>query len=282
MKQCKALLKKEWQTHWKSLMAPLLFVILIYVTVLVSYLIVLIKRSDPAPHPMLVLQGIGLQAPYWVTMSVTIALAFLHAMSGIVLAESMLNSDHKQRCQIFHFSQPAFFLKIVGVKYLFSNFGPILLFGVVSLVHALVLSLWSGLYSIPSFALGMTGWLQSFISASLSILFLSSMAWFFSGLFKRKSILLGFLCLLGIEIVRQTINYMVGLQIPSLMEGLSMMVDLNVNNFLLMGKYTSSSLASLVRANWRDIFSTTSALKIGLSAVFGILGAVLYKRRELQ
>lgn len=282
MKQCKALLKKEWQTHWKPLMAPLLFVALVYFTILVSFLIKLIKQGGITHQSLVSLFDFGLQAPYWVSMSVTTLLAFIHLVSGIVLADSLINSDHKRQCQIFHFSQPLPFVKIAGIKYLFSCIGPILLLAVVSLINVLVLNLWSGLYKFPNFWLGMTGWLQTFISAGLSILFVASLAWFFAGLFKRKSFLLGILILLGIEIILQILNYELGWRIPSLMEQFMRLINLNVSIPRIMLEHTKLSMTRLVQANWQDVFSIFNALKIGLSAVFGVLGALLYKRRELR
>ncbi len=282
MKQCKALLKKEWQTHWKSFLAPLLFVALVYFSILVSFLINLIKYGRIPQQSIMSIFDFGLQTPYWVSMSVTAVLGFIYLVSGIVLADSLINGDHKRQCQIFHFSQPLSFVKIAGVKYLFACIGPILLLAVVSLINVLVVNLWSGLYKFPNFWLGMTGWWQAFISAGLSILFVSSLAWFFAGIFKRKSFLLGILILLGIEIILQTLNYMVGWQIPSLMENLMELINMNVSTPRIARDYTEQSITRLVQTNWQDVFSMANALKIGLSAVFGVLGTLLYKRRELR
>jgi hypothetical protein len=282
MKQCKALLKKEWQTHWRTILTPLLFLAVIYVTILLSLLINLIKHGGITRQSFVSFLNFGLEAPYWISMSVTTLLGFVHMVSGIILADGLINGDHKRQCQIFHFSQPLPFVKIAGTKYLFACIAPILMLAATSFVNVLVVNLWIGFYKHTYFWMGMMGWLQTLISVGLSILFVSSLAWFFAGIFKRKSFPLGILCLLGIEIILQTLNYMVGWHIPSLMENLMKLINMNVSTPAIALEYTKQSITRLVRANWQDVFSTVNVLKIGFSAVFGVLGALLYKRRELR
>ncbi|MDD4223596.1 MAG: hypothetical protein PHD87_03320 [Candidatus Cloacimonetes bacterium] len=284
MKQCKALLRKEWDTHWPGFLIPLWITGGVYVTALIGWIISLIRGHSlsalvsvsgmPAGYDAYVL--------YSTAAAVTTLLGFISMISAAGLADSVINGGFKRRCEILHFSQPVSFLKIAGSKYLLVSLASILLFGLLSLLNAAVITMIGRTLVSAGFQYGFTGWLQSFIGGSLSILFVGSLAWLFAGIFKHKSFLLGLLVLLGIEIVIGVLNYTTGWHIPSLFEFLGRMIALKVEIDPPVSVLPSAEINALIGRSWNSILSWTSALKLALSAAFTLAGAWFYQNRELS
>lgn len=284
MKQCKALFKKEWDTHKTAFLIPLWVTGGVYVTVLLGWLIKLIKGDGMAAIVTMQEAAAGSHDLifYQIGASVTVMLGIVAIITSVSLAESLINGGFKRRCEILHFSQPVSFVKIAGVKFLMISLATILLFGLLSFVNAALASLIGQKFLAGDFQSGLMGWLQSFIAVSFTILFAGSLAWFFAGLFKRKSLLMGLLVILGIQVIISILNYIVGWTIPSLTEYLAKLISLEVSLESNMPMQQIPSIKGIVASGWNSIFSWTSAVKIGLSAVFAVAGAWLYQRRELS
>jgi ABC-type transport system involved in multi-copper enzyme maturation permease subunit len=284
MKQCKALLKKEWDTNWAGVLIPLWITGGVYVTALIGWIISLIRGHDLGA----LMQVSGMPAGYDAFMlygtaaAITTLLGFVSLLSAAGLADSVINGGFKRRCEILHFSQPVSFLKIAGSKFLLVSLAVILLFGVLSLLNAVVITAVGRQMFSGEFHYGLTGWLQSFVGGSLTILFVGSLAWLFAGVFKRKSFLMGLLVLLAIEVVIGVLNYTTGWRIPSLFEFLGRMVALKVEIDPSVGVLEAPDVQAVISRGWHTILSWTSALKLALSAVFTVAGAWLYKFRELS
>lgn len=283
MKQCKALLRKEWNTHWHSFLLPAWFTGGVYVTVLIGWIISLIKGTGIvfAMQSGEIPAGMENTILYVGSSTLVALLGLVSLITALTLADSLLNGGFKRRCEILHFSQPVSFAKIAASKYVFMTLGTILLLGILSLVNSLAISLISAFLIKSQFQYGMTGWLQMWIQLSLNILFLSSLYWFFASLFKRKSFFMGTLLILAIQAVISILNYTAGWQIPSLAEYLLQLVTVSISFNPEAPNIGVESINNLISLQWQNIFCWNSLLKIIYSAVFMLGGALLYKRREL-
>ncbi len=284
MKQCKALFKKEWNTHKASFLIPLWVTGGVYVTALLGWLIKLIKGDGMAAIVTMQEAAAGSHDLifYQIGASVTVMLGIVAVITSASLADSVINGGFKRRCEILHFSQPVSFVKIAGVKYFMISLATIMLFGILSLVNAALASLIGQNFLAGDFQYGLMGWLQSFLAVSFTILFAGSLAWFFAGLFKHKSLLMGLLVILGIQVIISILNYIVGWTIPSLTEYLAKLISLQVSIESNGPALQISSLKNVIASGWAAIFSWNSAVKMGLSAVFAVAGAWFYQRRELS
>ncbi len=283
MKQFKALMTKEWKTHWASFLLPVWVSAGVYVLVLIGWIISLFKGDGVIYQiqSQTLEQGLENIILYGAASVSTAMLGFISVLTAISLADSLINGGHKHHCEILHFSQPVSFEKIAISKYLFTIKGSILLLGAMSLVNALVISLLTGVFIHSQFYYGIMGWLQTWISTSFSIVLLGSLYWFFAGLFKRKSFLLGTLVILGIEASIAVLNYSVGWQIPSLMNYLMGLLSVDISFNPDLSHAGIPDLGLVIQRGWNEILSWESLLKIIYGAVFFIAGSILYKRREL-
>jgi hypothetical protein len=283
MKQCKALIVKEWNTHRTALLMPVWFTVGVYISALLGWIISLLKGEG-------ISSAIRLQGPpfgmddlmlYGITAGSTALLGIVAIISAITLADSLINGGYKRRCEILHFSQPVSFIKIAGVKHGFMSLGMILLYGLISLVNTLVITAISGQYIDSQFYYAITGWLQSWASMSLTILLLGSLFWFFAAIFKRKSFFFGVLVILGIQVVISILNYTAGWHIPSLLEYLSNLISLQINFDPEVPQGGVVDLDNIIKLGWQNLISWTSLLKLAYSTVLCAAGAWIYKIREL-
>ena len=128
----------------------------------------------------------------------------------------------------------------------------------------------------------MLGWLHTFLAMSVSILLICSLAWFFAGLFKHKSFLLGLLVLLGIEVAIAVLNYTAGWKIPSLFAYLGELLTVKVEFDPEAAGAQIPSIDRIISLGWDSLLSWKTVVKIALSEVFTDVGAWLYKHRELS
>jgi len=159
--------------------------------------------------------------------------------------------------------------------------GLILLLGAVSLLNSLIISASASYFSGARFSLGLQGWLQSWIELSVTLVLLSSLFWFFAGLFRRKSFFKGLLVIFGIQIAIEILNWTAGLEIPSLLRYLLDLIAVQVSRDATPALVDSSTLTAVVSARWQHIFTWQILLKLLYSAIFGLGGSWLYRRREV-
>lgn len=283
MKQFNALMTKEWKTHWASFLLPVWVSAGVYALVLIGWIISLF-RGDGVIYQIqseTLEQGLENIILYGATSVTTAMLGFISILTAISLADSLINGGHKHHCEILHFSQPVSFEKIAISKYLFTIMGSILLLGAMSLFNTLVVALLTGIFLQSQFYNGIMSWLQTWIITSLSIVLLGSLYWFFAGLFKKKSFLLGTLVILGIEAAIGVLNYTAGWNIPSLMHYLLELLSVDMSFNPDLPHAGIPDLGLVIQRGWNKILSWESLLKIIYGAVFFIAGSLLYKRREL-
>jgi ABC-type transport system involved in multi-copper enzyme maturation permease subunit len=284
MKQFHALLKKEWQTNRITLLTPLWFTLGVYVIGLFGLIINLIKgnplQAEFASHNMPA--GMESMVLFSTSAGALAAVGSVAMISAVILADSLINGGFKRKCEILHLSQPVSITKILGAKYLFMTLGTIILLSVISLVNTLGISIFLGYHTGAHMYFGITAWAQTLIQLVFTILFVSSMYWFFAGLFKRKSFFMGTLLILGIQAAISILNYTAGLNIPSLLIYVlrlsTVSPDLNFDT-MMQG---ATQLSSMIESKWSTILDIDILMRAIYSAIFCFAGGWLYRNRELS
>lgn len=284
MKQFKALVRKEWQTHRGSILIPLWFTCAVYATGLLGVIINLIKEGKIT----IMTGGYKVSAVevsaglYGVSSALMAMLGTVSIITAIILADGMINGAFKRKCEILHLSQPVSMLKVLSAKYGLLILGSSLLMVVLGLINSLVLGLMINIWMPVNLYYAMVGWAQSSIAIFFSLLLLASYYWLSAAFFKRKSFFMGTLVIIGIEIVIAVLNYTARLSIPSLMAYVGSLVSIQVHVEPQMATRLGLNLDRLISMQWQNIISWTALLKVLYSAVFFAGGYWFYNRRELS
>jgi hypothetical protein len=212
MEQFKTLLKKEYLTHQKTILAPGIIMVALMLTFLVAGVIMYINNpseyhnltfginmSSHAEEECTIFSSgsiIGTVAEkthlqyylFGLYMPFMIFIAFMVFYIG--LATGMLNDDAKRKCALFHTCIPVSSLLRYSVKLLSLLIYMTLTMIVVSIVYALYyffgsLSL-SGLSQFMKFAT--MGILQSSVLCFVQAISVFSLVWFFSAIYVEKTL----------------------------------------------------------------------------------------------
>ncbi|MFA4959974.1 MAG: hypothetical protein WC535_08825 [Candidatus Cloacimonas sp.] len=284
MNQCKTLLKKEWWINWKQLLLPV-WVSLAFIGVcIIGLLIGLIKgkgityfRMEGNFPP-----GFNNLFLFGSVQTLNIALGFLSIMVAIMLADNLINGGFKLKCEILHQSQPVSLTKILSSKYVFLILGSFIVYAVISFIGTLVITFTQMYFTSALFYFGFYAWLQSAVELFFTLIFVCSLFWFFACLFQRKSFFMGILTLIGIELAIKILNYTSALNIPSLLGSLTKFIKISSDpGFGKAMDLNVNTLISIVQANWKNILSNNTLLKLLYSAILTLGGSLFYKRREL-
>ena len=284
MKQYKALLKKEWQTNWQILLAPLFATAIMYLVAGLGIILSLVKgnvvqifhqsHGIPARYASMMLYGSSFAS--------TVILGTVGIIAAIILADNMINGGFKRKCEILHLSQPVAFPKIVIAKYSLLMLGLAIQVGLLSLFTSTLLSWVQHKLFHTELYYGMVGWGQGFIEISLSMLFLGSLYWFFAGMFKSKSFIMGTLLIFALQAMISLFNYTSGIHLPSLLAYLGKMASVELNTSSMQMGNVSHSFLAYISSKWGMIFSVQTLIKIIYSAIFFFAGSLLYQKRELK
>lgn len=284
MKQIKALIVKEWNTNWTTFLIPLWFTLGVYVMGLIGLIINAAKGNllqtaiTTHGYPT----GVENFALFSASSGSLIGLSFVATLSAIGLADTLLNGGFKRKCEILHLSQPVSITKILGVKYGFMLIGTLVLLGIITLINSIGISLFIGYYTGARLYFGLTAWAQLFIQIIFCLAFVSSLYWFFAGLFKRKSFFMGTLAILTIQAAISILNYTANMEIPSLVSYILRLSSVQPEaNFATMITGVSD-LNKYIDGRWSNLFNTNTLMQIIYSVIFCISGAWLYRRRELS
>lgn len=289
MKQIKALIKKEWLTHWSGMLLPAWFTLGVIVTLALGLIWALIQGADinffvkmksfGGEYDKMVLWGMGLMG--------STGLAWLAMLTGIGTAENMLNSNNKKRCEIFHLSQPVSLARILGVKFGMVTLGLYLQVIVISLlgVTALGSYLAHQLHLSPAYAF--TGMLQGLSGSFLPFVFTCSFFWMFAGIFKRAPFIKAVGGVAGIEIALKILNKTTGIDFPSLstylmkLSGMGGGFNINLADKSVTSLGNGSADAAISRI-WAMSFDEYTWQRVVLSIVCFAVGYWFYSRRELS
>jgi len=283
MKQFKALIRKEWQTHRSTILIPLWFTGAVYVIGILGLMINFIREG----RLTIVTGGMKVSAMeasvglYGVSFAMLMMLGMVSIITAIILADGMINGAFKRKCEILHLSQPVSMLKVLGAKYALLVLGTFALSAALSLVNSFVLSGLLNIWMPVHTYYAMVAWAQGSVGMLLSLLVVASYYWLSAALFKRKSFFMGTLVILGIEIAIAVLNYTGKLGIPSLMDYIAKLIGIQVHIEPHGMNALGLNLDDLIALQWKSVISWLTLQKLVLSAVFVAGGYWFYSRREL-
>ncbi|HOH78240.1 MAG TPA: hypothetical protein PLO35_00865 [Candidatus Cloacimonadota bacterium] len=283
MKQFKALVRKEWQTHRSTILIPLWFTGAVYVIGILGLMINFIREG----RLTIVTGGMKVSAMeasvglYGVSFAMLMMLGMVSIITAIILADGMINGAFKRKCEILHLSQPVSMLKVLGAKYALLVLGTFALSAALSLVNSFVLSGLLNIWMPVHTYYAMVAWAQGSVGMLLSLLVVASYYWLSAAFFKRKSFFMGTLVILGIEIAIAVLNYTGKLGIPSLMDYIAKLIGIQVHIEPHGMNALGLNLDDLIALQWKSVISWLTLQKLVLSAVFVAGGYWFYSRREL-
>ena len=294
MQQCKALIKKEFQTTRAKFLMPAYVTAVIYILVLLGWISSLIwgqgvQFNIDGPDNFGAFAGLG---SLLVGTVITIVIGFISTGAVLGISETVLNTGRKMRCEIMHYSQPVSFAKIMGSKYAYTTVGSILLFGALSLVSCVVFALLAHQFMGSAMQYPLAAWLQTWLQMSLRIFIVASTMWLFAGIFKHSAFGMLMLTLIVITAVTEILNYTTGWKIPSLSEyfiynllsygEVFRIFDMAETIIPGVGSKDLDLIARSLGSGWGSLLSWHTLVQLAYSALAFIGGSLLYKRRELQ
>jgi len=308
MHQFKALLMKDIRVNMKSLLMPLWIIGGAYVLFGLVTAGALFKGNNNVVIggiPLAVLQNSSLHQAISFGLQVAVFFSFIGLLFGISivsLSGSLLNQDIKHKCELFHRSMPVNIWKIAASRYIAGIGGMIIVSLAVGIVNMLLVNI---IVSIATpiqvdWWLSLNGMLLSWLHLSVGMGVLGSLCFVLSSLFRDNAIGKGLLGLAGIEVVVRSVNFFMGLEIPSLIKALVKLVDSGVTNFgnsasaILIrvfnmgttnqiGNSASQSLPpDFLARMWGTLFTGEMSIKLLFCVVMFVLATCIYHRREIQ
>ena len=117
MKQYKGLVKKEWDTHYKTLLTPFWIMGVIYVVTLIMVAYGTLKFGNPLMQ-VVSLNTVELNITWKVVFyTASVLIGWMSIATSTRMVELSLNQDFEKKCEIFHMAQPASLVKILLAKW---------------------------------------------------------------------------------------------------------------------------------------------------------------------
>lgn len=287
MKQFKALLIKEWNTHWTMLLTPAWLTLGVLLITLIGFIIAWANGMSGFNPGTDVL---NINADYrslilWLANAFGASfLGFVAMLTAASLADAQLNGGFKRKCEIFHLSQPVGLEKILLSKYLFMVLGTFLQIAVIALVVGFGATLYVNSYLKVDLVYAFNGMALGLLSIFLPLLFVSSFAWFWAGAFKRNYVVMTIVIISALEIARALLNYFAHLSIPSVTAYLFELAGANVsikfNNLNTVAQDVNAY--AVIREAWSKLISVHALQQIIWSVVLFLGGSWFYSRREIS
>lgn len=282
MKQCKALIRKEWQTHYKAFLIPMWFVLGVWGMVLVSALINLVYNGVAISG---IVQANGTPAGagpimFGVIYALMLSFGALCIVTSVSLAESVINGDFRRKCEVLHLSQPVSLIRILGAKLALVLPGSMLLMLGLGMLNSLIIGIIANAWAHVSLYYAWTACLHSSIGIMLNMLLVSSYYWLSATVFKRKSFMLGTVALVGIEVAIYILNRNSGLQIPSLFQHIAWLLRASMQMNPITNEHLFSPAEYGNALRWSGYLGSATYLKLLYSSVFLAASYFVYQKRK--
>ena len=287
MKQFKALVLKEWRTHWGVLLTPAWLTAGVLLVTLIGFVIAWangLPVMGGNTEQYMKMAGEYRSLILWAAnVFGATMLSFAAFLALISLPDLLLNSGYKRKCEIFHLSQPVKMSKILLSKYSFMVLGTYLQIVIIALVFGTLVSLYVNSFVGGDFGLVYNGLALGLIGRFLPLLFTASLAWFFAALNKKNYLLMAIVIFAGIEIGVRLINFQVGTHIPSINAYVAKLGGMNIHvGTNPMAGLTGNNTMEMISQAWRSIFDSYTWQRILWAIVLYLGGSWLYQRREIS
>ncbi len=308
MNAFKALLIKDLQTNKKGLSVTVWIVLGLYLVLIASFIYATKQNTGNVMLggiPMEMFQNPDVNSALSFAVQVALMfsfLGFMFAIQMVSISTSIMNTDVRHKCELFHRSQPVSVWQLTASRFAAGIGGFIALTLVAGIIQYFVATL---LLFIPAgfkvdWWMGLNGMLLSWAHLSVSLLVLGSIGFLLSTVFKDNAFGKGALILGGIQVAIWIINYLTHLGIPSPVTALANLVMSNIRDFtsvfpsmqygIQFNSHTTAQqgveafrLPPMFLGNlWSSLFTWGIALKLAVSGILYVLSTCLYQRREVQ
>ncbi len=293
MKQFKALILKEYNTHKKQFLVAIWINLGVYAAIIIG-LIIDFVRNGKLNVISLNSSDFGQFSPDLIMWGVNFFLAIVPAVliffvAGVV-TENILNEDFKKKCAIFHLSQPVNLWKIIGSKVaaITGIFSIVLL--LLTLLNGIVVSTIMSFLFKSNFGYGMIAMVQSYLLNITNIIFFTSISWIFSSMFTEKSGIKSVGLIIGYETTRGILLNISGIKLPSFVMYTTKLAFNNLHtvgvNFQTTKKFytilpQNDQLRLIIQETWLSILNGEMVLKLVISVGLFALSYYFYKKREI-
>lgn len=304
----KALVIKDLQANKKGLMVPIWFMLGSYAIFALSSIFAVgsgnanasfsgIPLSFLANNSLHEMLSFALQAAMFFSF-----LGFVFVISLSFMSGTTLNQDVKNKCELFHRSQPVSIWKITGSRYLVGIGGPITLSFILGIINMLVSFLVINLTTPMQIDLWMSlnGFMLSWLHFSIALMVLGSIQFLFSAANKENSYY-GFAGIFALQAVTFAVNKSYGWHLPYILKILYKLIlsgILNVQQALpttaqfgIVTLQTGNHMPDLTKFvippnflhnMWGTLFTWDIALKFVVCAALYVVATCIYHRREVQ
>jgi hypothetical protein len=231
----------------------------------------------------------------------------------MILSTTLLNQDVKNKCELFHRSQPVNVWKLTASRFLAGIGGMVALSLALGLINFLVINV---IVSVTTplrldWWLAINGFFLSWLHMSIVLLVSGSMGYLLSAVFRDNAMGKGILGIAGIEIVIRALNGFYKTGLPSLVENLFKLIMSGLSQFqnaVTVMKYgslsfyspgtgTSSNISiggvghaansfqmpvSFTGNLWATLFTWDIVFKLLLCVGLYALATYIYHKREVQ
>lgn len=303
------LVLKELRANKKHLMIPVWYLLVSYILIAISMTIATVRGEEN-----ITINGIPLKlianADLHVMMSFAVQaamffgfLGFGFAITVIILSSTMLNQDIKNKCELFHRSQPVSAWQISGSRFIAGVGGPIALAFILGIVHLILSVLVVGIMTPMKINLwmSMNGFILSWAHFSIAILVLGSILFLASSIFRENAfgIVTGGMC--AIQVVQFFLNKAYNWKLSYIFtEAYQLIMSgiLNVKKSLPSAREFGVVSADQVGQApdfskfampdhflsdmWGTLFTWEIFLKLMLCLIMFVVATNIYRKREVQ
>lgn len=308
MSAFKALLIKDFHTYKKQLFIPVWIVLGFYLLSIAMIFIALAKNPNGmviGGIPLQMLENVELHRAISFAMQAGLffgLLGLIFAIPMIISGSTLLNSDIKTKCELFHRSQPISVWRLTASRYIVGIGGYVGLAFLVGLAQMIIGSI-IAMAITPlriDWWMAFNGFMLSWMHLSISLTVIGTIGYLLSSIFKDNAFGKGALSIFVIESAITIINYFLKLGIPSLFKNLFKLIYANISDFtavfptmqygIVVGENynTTGDLGAFaippafLSSLYSSVFNWDTAGKVLFCLVLYVLATCIYHRREVQ
>jgi hypothetical protein len=276
MKQFKALLRKEWQTHRFTFLIPSYVVTAFFVFSGLISIYGAIRYGMPdfisigdtsRIDPDLVIRGM--------LYSMSVVLGWFCILSSMQSNENMLNGDYVKNCEIMHNSQPVSILKMMAAKLTLSIPLMMIQYALLAVISGAIIAGVLGIIGVYSFGTCISAVLSPLVMIFLSMMSITAIFWLFSCMFRKQAFLKLWISLAVIDVFR--------LLVMSIWQEIQLFSPIGYyfRIFILPFSMIRSDMVTF-KVAWQSIGMYENLIALLVSVLMFIAGHFIYKRRELS
>lgn len=276
MKQYKALLRKEWQTHRVTFLIPSFVVAAFFVFSGLISVYGAIRYGMPdfisigdtsRINPELVIRSM--------LYSMSVILGWFCIQSSMQSNENMLNGDYVKKCEIMHNSQPVSLLKMLAAKLTLSIPLMMVQYALLAVISGATIAGVLSIIGVYSFGTCIVAVLSPLVMIFISMMSITAIFWLFSCMFRKQAFLKLWISLAVLEVFRLLVmNIWFEMKLFS-------PFGYFFRIFMMPFRMVKSDMVTL-KAAWQTIGTQENLISLLVSVLMFIAGYFIYKRRELS